>query len=102
MAVIITPPQHPAGDPGTLDYLSAQLRWMDWNDGYWDDGLHRRLIQLEEALVDRKARRRLRREIRGSVRMFSWAGSSFHARRVEATFNEYSVAMNKREDRSAQ
>lgn len=52
------------------------------------DELHRRIIELEHALVSRSARRRLRRSIAASAKTFAWAGPSFHARRVEATANE--------------
>lgn len=103
MAPIISPPHHPADqpEPVTAEYLAAQLRWLDFYEGYWDDDVHARLIALEEALVSRKARRALRRQIREADRTFAWAGPGFRARRVEAVFNEHSVAMNAREGRAA-
>jgi hypothetical protein len=52
------------------------------------DQLHARIIALEEALTSRRARRRLRRSIASSAETFTWAGPSFHDRRVEAAAND--------------
>lgn len=84
-------PEHPVRDPGeplTVDQLAAQLMWLDWADQPYQIVNERRLVALEEALVSRKARRRLRRELRDSARLFSWAADSFPGRRIEAVGNQ--------------
>jgi len=67
--------------------------WHDLNSVMLtDDSLHeqleRRVIALEEALVSRRARRRLRREIRSARRAYAWAGD-FTAARYEATMYQW-------------
>jgi len=101
MPIIPPHPTRPPGEPLTVEFLNAQLRWLDWQDGYWNDSLHRRLIALEEAVVSRKARRRLRRQLRESAETFRWADSVFYGRRLEAVWNAYLVEMAEREGRSA-
>ena len=69
--------------------------WHDLNSVMLtDDSMHwaleRRVIALEEALVSRRARRRLRREIRAGARVYAWAGS-FEAGRAEATMYEWLI-----------
>ena len=63
--------------------------WHDLNSVMLTDDslleqLERRVIRLEEALVSRRARRRLRREIRQAADAYAWAGS-FESGRYEAT-----------------
>lgn len=53
------------------------------------DAVEHRIVMLELALVDRRVRRQLRREIRKGQRDFAWAGSDPVARRMEATFNAW-------------
>jgi hypothetical protein len=88
MPIIPPHPSRPPGEPLTVEYLAAQLRWLDASDEPYRIVQERRLTALEEALVSRKARRRLRREIRQSTRTFAWVGPAFHGRRVEAVGNE--------------
>ena len=64
--------------------------WYDVNtlsllDDSLTDMLERRIIALEEALVSRRARRRLRREIRQADRFWRPAAPTFAARRLEIT-----------------
>ena len=67
--------------------------WHDLNSVMLTDDslleqLERRVIRLEEALVSRRARRRLRREIRAAARAYQWAGD-FTAARYEATMYQW-------------
>ncbi len=82
-------PDRQPGEPWTADSLARELIWLEWVDDAWGDRMHRRLIALEEALVSRKARRRLRREIRESAERFAWVGESFYGRRLEDVFNQH-------------
>jgi hypothetical protein len=84
-----TRPDRRPGDPWTPDSLAGELIWQQWVDDSYDDVTERRLIALEEALVSRKARRRLRREIRKSAGRFAWVGSEFTWRRLEAVSNDW-------------
>ena len=89
MSFIIPPrPVRQPGEPWTADQLAAELIWRDWADQPYAVVRERRLAALEEALVSRRARRRLRRELSKGVRRFAWAGRSFYARRTEAVGNE--------------
>jgi len=81
----------------TLPQPPPSRRWHPtWDDlnsvMLTDDSLHelleRRVIALEEALVSRRARRRLRREIRAAARAYRWAGD-FTAARYEATLFQW-------------
>jgi hypothetical protein len=76
------------GEPWTAGRLAAELMWRDWADQPYEIVRERRLAALEEALVSRRARRRLRRELSHGARRFAWAGPSFYARRIEAVGNE--------------
>jgi hypothetical protein len=76
------------GEPWTAGRLAAELMWRDWADQPYEIVCERRLAALEEALVSRRARRRLRRELSNGARRFAWAGPSFFARRTEAVGNE--------------
>ena len=80
MSHIITP------QPPTRQYHPT---WRDLNIlSFTDDSLmwalEQRVVELEHALVSRKARRRLRREIRARAKAYAWA-RSFEAARAEAT-----------------
>jgi hypothetical protein len=85
-------PPHPhrePGEPWTVDTLVRELIWTQWGDDWREHFLQLHLIQLEHALINRKARRQLKRQLRQLARAYSWAGESFYARRVEAIANEY-------------
>jgi hypothetical protein len=71
-----TIPQPPPGRQG-LPELEAML-------GRDDSALEDRVMDLEEALASRKARRRLRRKLRAQTTAYAWAGPSFRAARLEA------------------
>ncbi|HUC27847.1 MAG TPA: hypothetical protein VMA73_34555 [Streptosporangiaceae bacterium] len=75
-------------EPWTAARLAAELIWRDRADQPYEIVRERRLAALEEALVSRRARRRLRRELSHGARRFAWAGPSFYARRIEAIGNE--------------
>ena len=47
-----------------------------------------RIIALEEAVMSRRARRRLARSIREAIKTYQWAGS-FYAARLESTTHEW-------------
>ena len=47
-----------------------------------------RIIELEQALVSRRARRALRYRLRRAVRPFAWCGS-FYAARLESATHEW-------------
>jgi hypothetical protein len=84
-------PPRPAphrGEPWTAGRLAAELMWRAWADQPYEIVRERRLAALEEALVSRRARRRLRRELSNGARKFAWAGPSFYARRIEAVGKE--------------
>ena len=86
----MTPPERPSrqpGEPWTANQIAAELLWLDWSDQPWQIVQERRLLALEEALVSRRARRRLRRELRESAATFAWASDSFGGRRMEAVGN---------------
>jgi hypothetical protein len=50
-----------------------------------------RIGALEEALISRRARRRLRRAYRQTDKAYRWAGESFRERRFEATSADESL-----------
>jgi hypothetical protein len=67
--------------------------WEDYNaDAALNDSLvsdlEVRIIALEEAVVSRRARRRLARSIRRADKAYRWAGS-FFAARLESTTYEW-------------
>jgi hypothetical protein len=57
------------------------------NDSLMAD-LEVRIIALEEAVMSRRARRRLARLIRDASKTYQWAGS-FYAARLESTTHEW-------------
>jgi hypothetical protein len=57
------------------------------NDSLMAD-LEVRIIALEEAVMSRRARRRLARSIREASKIYHWAGS-FYAARLESTTQEW-------------
>ena len=57
------------------------------NDSLMAD-LEVRIIALEEAVMSRRARRRLARTIREASKTYQWAGS-FYAARLESTIQEW-------------
>jgi hypothetical protein len=57
------------------------------NDSLMAD-LEVRIIALEEAVMSRRARRRLVRSIRKAIKTYQWAGS-FYAVRLESTTQEW-------------
>lgn len=57
----------------------------EWLNDSLSDDVARRLIALELALIDRRARRQLRREIKQGQRDFAWAGDPAWARAEAAT-----------------
>ena len=57
------------------------------NDSLMAD-LEVRIIALEEAVMSRRARRRLARTIREAIKTYQWAGS-FYAARLESTTQEW-------------
>ena len=67
--------------------------WDDYNtesasnDSLMSD-LEARIIALEEAVMSRRARRRLVRSIREASKTYQWAGS-FYAARLESTTHEW-------------
>ena len=72
--------------------------WHDVNtlmliDDSQHSALEDRVIALEEALISRRARRRLRRKISRGAKAYAWAGT-FAAGRMEATTYEW---LNRRE-----
>jgi hypothetical protein len=84
------PPAPPARQPGeawTAERLAAEQIWQQWADQPYEAMIERRLAALEEALVSRRARWRLRREIRRRVKQFAWAGPDFWSRRIEDVGN---------------
>lgn len=86
----INPPVPPARQPGeawTAERLAAEIIWQQWADQPYETVIERRLAALEEALVSRRARRCLRREIRRRVKQFAWAGPDFWSRRIEDVGN---------------
>jgi hypothetical protein len=100
----INPPSRPdrqSGEPWSAELLAAEFAWIQYLDDSWDDAVHKRLVALEEALISRKARRRLRREIRQSADTFAWAGPDFYGRRVEAAFNAFMCDKDERERHAA-
>ena len=83
-------PEHPVrqpGEPWTAGQIAAEMIWQDWDDQPAQIVSERRLVALEEALISRKARRRLRRELRESAARFAWASDSFRGCRIEAVGN---------------
>jgi hypothetical protein len=85
------PPAPPGRQPGeawTADRLAAELIWHQWVQQSYEAVTERRLAALEEAVVSRRARRRLRRGIRRRLRQFTWAGPDFWSRRIEDVGNE--------------
>jgi hypothetical protein len=70
---------HPTWDDYNADAAS--------NDSLVSD-LEVRIIALEEAVVSRRARRRLARSIRRAHKAYRWAGS-FLAARLESTTHEW-------------
>jgi hypothetical protein len=80
-----TIPQPPEGRPPLT--AEAVMIKLSTYEGINDDStsyMQSRLAALEEALVSRKARRRLRRAIRQADRDYAWAGPTFLHRRDEA------------------
>jgi len=59
----------------SIDEMAGHLEW--------------RVAALEEALVSRRARRRLVRVIRRADRAYRWVGPSFFQRRFEATVADW-------------
>ncbi len=74
--IIVT---QPASDDFSAEFAS--------NDSLIAD-LEVRIIALEEAVMSRRARRRLARSIRRASKTYRWAGS-FFAARLESTTQEW-------------
>jgi hypothetical protein len=70
---------HPTWDEFNADAAS--------NDSLMSD-LEARIIALEEAVMSRRARRRLARSIRKASKRYQWVGS-FYAARLESTTQEW-------------
>jgi hypothetical protein len=94
-------PDRQPGDPWTISTLVQELIHQSYDDDWWETYLHHRVVELEHALVSRRARRALRRQIRDSADTFAWAGPTFRDRRMEAVFNTFMCDMAEREQRSA-
>ena len=84
----ITPPLPPPpvvpGEPFDPVRFAQSAVYESWLNDRIDEVTTRRITALEEALVSRRARRRLRRAIRESVAAHSWAAPGFYGRRLEA------------------
>jgi hypothetical protein len=76
-----------AREPLTAEALRAELVLMANLDEPWVILQERRLTELEHAVVSRKARRRLRRELRASAARFARVGG-FPAARTEDIGNQ--------------
>jgi hypothetical protein len=85
MTAIIRPerPSRQSGEPWTAYTLAAELMWLRHCDDWWVQLLQQRVVALEEALVDRRAWRRLRRGIRRPAAAYNWVGRDFYGRRLE-------------------
>jgi hypothetical protein len=79
-----TQPQPPPDD------LWAELAGMEDHADASDHLLEARVAALEEALVSRRARRRLLRQLRRSARAYRWTGS-FAASRGEQAGYDYAA-----------
>jgi hypothetical protein len=74
------------GEPLTAEALKA-LVWLENANEPWVIIQEKRLLNLEHAVVSRKARRRLRRELRASAARFARVGG-FTAARMEDVGNQ--------------
>lgn len=104
MTNIFPPPSRPdrqSGEPWTAGTLAAELMWLQWLDDWWNQFNQERMLALEEALVSRKARRKLRRELRESAHRFAWAGDEFAWQRLEDVHNQWLVRLRGDDDRQA-
>ena len=84
MSTIIPPPQPP--EVVTQEEYAADWRELDGyleDSGRMDTALEERVTQLEHALVSRKARRALRRQIRRDDAAWRRVAGSFRDRRFE-------------------
>jgi hypothetical protein len=72
----------------TAEALRAELVAMANADEPWQIIQERRLTDLEHALVSRRFRRRLRRNLLRRARQFARVGPDFRARRMEDVGNE--------------
>lgn len=70
------------------EWRRAAARHADMTDSA-ESHLEQRIMQLERALVDRRYRRRLRRQLREADRAYSWAGPDWDDRRSESATAEW-------------